>query len=343
MKAMVLKEYHQLVYQDVPEPTTGPDDVLIEVKACGVCGSDVHGMDGSTGRRIPPIIMGHEAAGIIVQVGSNVKDVRPGERVTFDSTVYCGSCFYCLRGAINLCDHRRVLGVSCDEYRHNGAFAEYVAVPQHILYRLPQDVSFEHAAMVEPCSIAFHAVSRTPTSLNDTAVVVGVGMIGLLVVQTLRAVGCGKIIAIDVEADKLDLSRQLGADITLNSLEAETGSEIQKLTDNRGADIVIEAVGVSQSVKTALASVRKGGAVTVIGNLSPQVELPLQRLVAREITLYGSCASRGDYPACLDMMARGAIKVDPLISAVAPLCEGANWFRRLYQKEKGLLKVILVP
>ncbi len=343
MKAMVLKEYHQLVYQDVPEPTTGPDDVLIEVKACGVCGSDVHGMDGSTGRRIPPIIMGHEAAGIIVQVGSNVKDVRLGERVTFDSTVYCGSCFYCLRGAINLCDHRRVLGVSCDEYRHNGAFAEYVAVPQHILYRLPQDVSFEHAAMVEPCSIAFHAVSRTPTSLNDTAVVVGVGMIGLLVVQTLRAVGCGKIIAIDVEPDKLDLSRQLGADITLNSLEAETGSEIQKLTDNRGADIVIEAVGVSQSVKTALASVRKGGAVTVIGNLSPHVELPLQRLVAREITLYGSCASRGDYPACLDMMARGAIKVDPLISAVAPLCEGANWFRRLYQKEKGLLKVILVP
>ncbi len=343
MKAMVLKEYHQLVYQDVPEPTTGPDDVLIEVKACGVCGSDVHGMDGSTGRRIPPIIMGHEAAGIIVQVGSNVKDVRPGERVTFDSTVYCGSCFYCLRGAINLCDHRRVLGVSCDEYRHNGAFAEYVAVPQHILYRLPQDVSFEHAAMVEPCSIAFHAVSRTPTSLNDTAVVVGVGMIGLLVVQTLRAVGCGKIIAIDVEPDKLDLSRQLGADITLNSLEAETGSEIQKLTDNRGADIVIEAVGISQSVKTALASVRKGGAVTVIGNLSPHVELPLQRLVAREITLYGSCASRGDYPACLDMMARGAIKVDPLISAVAPLCEGANWFRRLYQKEKGLLKVILVP
>lgn len=343
MKAMVLKEYHQLVYQDVPEPTTGPDDVLIEVKACGVCGSDVHGMDGSTGRRIPPIIMGHEAAGIIVQVGSNVKDVRLGERVTFDSTVYCGSCFYCLRGAINLCDHRRVLGVSCDEYRHNGAFAEYVAVPQHILYRLPQDVSFEHAAMVEPCSIAFHAVSRTPTSLNDTAVVVGVGMIGLLVVQTLRAVGCGKIIAIDVEPDKLDLSRQLGADITLNSLEAETGSEIQKLTDNRGADIVIEAVGISQSVKTALASVRKGGAVTVIGNLSPHVELPLQRLVAREITLYGSCASRGDYPACLDMMARGAIKVDPLISAVAPLCEGANWFRRLYQKEKGLLKVILVP
>jgi L-iditol 2-dehydrogenase len=343
MKAMVLKEYNQLVYEDVAQPTTGPDDVLIEVKACGICGSDVHGMDGSTGRRIPPIIMGHEAAGIIAEVGSNGKDIQAGERVTFDSTVYCGSCFYCLRGEINLCEQRRVLGVSCDEYRQNGALAEYVAVPQHILYRLPEGVSFEHAAMVEPCSIAFHAVNRTPTSLNATAVVVGAGMIGLLVIQILRAVGCGKIIAVDIEPEKLELSRQFGADITLNSLAVEVVSEIQKLTHHRGADVVIEAVGVTHSMKTALASVRKGGAVTVIGNLSPYVELPLQRLVAHEISLYGSCASQGDYPACLDMIARGAINVDPLISSVAPLSEGADWFQRLYQKEKGLLKVILVP
>ncbi|MGD8520294.1 MAG: galactitol-1-phosphate 5-dehydrogenase [Desulfobacterales bacterium] len=343
MKALVLKEYNQLVYADVARPTMGPDDVLIEVKACGICGSDVHGMDGSTGRRIPPIVMGHEAAGIVAEVGSNVKNIQPGEHVTFDSTVYCGSCFYCLRGKINLCDQRRVLGVSCDEYSQNGALAEYVAVPQHILYRLPEGVSFEHAAMVEPCSIAFHAVNRTPTSLNITAIVVGAGMIGLLVIQTLRAVGCGKIIAVDIEPEKLELSRQFGADITVNSSAVEAVSEIQKLTHQRGADVVIEAVGITDSMKTALASVRKGGAVTVIGNLSPHVELPLQRLVAGEITLYGSCASQGDYPACLDMIARGAINVGPLISSIAPLSEGASWFQRLYQKEKGLLKVILVP
>ncbi len=343
MKALVLKEYNQLVYQDVPEATVEPNCVLVQVKACGICGSDVHGMDGSTGRRIPPIIMGHEAAGIVAEVGSNVKDLQPGERVTFDSTVYCGSCFYCRRGEINLCDHRRVLGVSCDEYRQNGAFAEYIAVPQHILYPLPQEVSFAHAAMVEPCSIAFHAVGRTPISLNDTAAVVGSGMIGLLVIQTLRAVGCGKIIAIDIEPEKLDLARQLGADFTLNSSEAEVVSEIEKLTGNKGADVVIEAVGITPSVKTALAGVRKGGTVTVIGNLSPNIEIPLQRLVAREITFCGSCASRGDYPACLEMIARGAINVDALISTVAPLSEGEKWFQRLYKKEKALLKVILVP
>jgi L-iditol 2-dehydrogenase len=343
MKALVLEAYNQLVYREVAEPEPGPAEVLIRVKACGICGSDVHGMDGSTGRRIPPLIMGHEAAGIIAAVGSKVFDFRPGERVTFDSTIYCGSCFYCRRGEINLCDDRRVLGVACDEYRQNGALAEYVVVPQHILYRLPAAVSFEHAAMVEPCAIALHAVSRSPLVFNATALVVGAGMIGLLVIQALRAAGCRKLIAIDIDPVKLDLARQLGAEVVLNSQETEPVPEIQKLTDHRGADVVIEAVGITSSLKTALDSVRKGGAVTVIGNLSPTVKLPLQRLVAREITLSGSCASQGDYPVVLNMMARGTVDVQPLISAVAELAEGAAWFQRLYQKEQNLLKVILVP
>ena len=343
MKALILKQYNQLVYQDAPEPTVEPDDVLVQVKACGICGSDVHGMDGSSGRRIPPLIMGHEASGIIADVGSNVDTFHTGERVTFDSTIYCGICLYCRRGEINLCENRRVLGVSCDEYRQNGALAEYVAVPQRILYRLPDNVIFEHAAMVEPCSIAFHAVGRMSISLNDTALVVGAGIIGLLVIQALRAAGCGKILAIDIDQEKLDLAQKLGADIGLNSIETDVIPIINELTDNRGADVVFEAVGITHSVKTALAGVRKGGTVTLIGLMSPMVDLPLQSVVTREITLYGSCASRGEYPACLDMIARGAIKVDPLISAIAPLSEGEAWFQRLYNKEGGLLKVILVP
>jgi L-iditol 2-dehydrogenase len=233
--------------------------------------------------------------------------------------------------------------VACDEHRQDGAFAEYVAVPQRIVYPLPEDVSFEQAAMVEPCSIAVHGVGLTRISLNDTAVVVGAGMIGLLVVQALRAAGCGKIIAVDIEPQKLDLARQLGADIVLNSSQTDVISKIEKMTDNRGADVVIEAVGITATMQNALACVRKGGALTVIGNLSPTVEIPLQLLVASEIAIYGSCASRGEYPACLDLIARGAIDVNPLISAVAPLSEGAAWFQRLYQGEKGLMKVILVP
>ncbi len=343
MKALVLEEYNRLTYKEMPDPQLGSDDVLIRVKAAGICGSDVHGMDGSTGRRIPPLIMGHEASGVIAEVGSNVIQYQPGLRVTFDSTVYCGVCFYCRRGDINLCDQRRVLGVSCDDYRQHGTFAEYVAVPRHVIYPLPDKITFEQSAMVEPCSVAFHAVAITPLSLNDTAVVVGAGIIGLLVIQTLRTSGCGQIIAVDLEPARLALARQLGADQGLNPNDDDAVAEIKKMTGNRGADVAFDAVGLNASLKTALGSLRKGGVLTLIGNLKSEVELALQTVVTGEITLRGSCASRGDYPACLDMIARGAIKVDPLISATAPLADGARWFQRLYKKAPGLIKVILNP
>ena len=343
MKALVLEEYNKLTFKDMPEPQVGPDDVLVRVKASGICGSDVHGMDGSTGRRIPPLVMGHEAAGIIEEVGSNADKYHIGQRVTFDSTIYCGTCFFCRRGDINLCDHRRVLGVSCDEYRQHGTFAEFAAVPQHIIYPLPEKISFEQSAMVEPCSVAFHAVAITALALNDTAVVVGAGIIGLLVVQTLRTSGCGQIIAVDLEPQRLELARQLGADMGLNPAADEVVSIIKKMTGGRGADVAFDAVGINASLKTALSSLRKGGALTLIGNLNPEVDLALQSVVTGEINVRGSCASRGDYPACLDMIARGAINVDALISATAPLADGAQWFQRLYEKEKGLIKVILNP
>jgi len=342
MKALVLVEYGRFDYIEVPEPEVGADDVLIQVKACGICGSDVHGMDGSTGRRRPPIIMGHEAAGVIAAVGASASDWHVGDRVTFDSTIYCGQCPFCRQGRVNLCDNRRVLGVSCADYRQHGAFAEYVAVPRHILYRLPDGLSMERAAMVEALSVAFHAVNRIPMRLNDTAVVVGVGMIGLLVVQSLRAAGCGKIVAVDLEQDKLDLACRLGADIGLRSGDS-TEAEILALTGGRGADLAFEVVGIAPAMAMAIGSLRKGGLLAMVGNLSPEVKLPLQAAVTRELTFYGSCASSGEYPACLDMLARGAVRVDPLISAVAPLSEGAAWFQRLYNKEAGLMKVLLTP
>jgi len=343
MKALVLTQYHHLEIQDVPEPEVGADEVLVAVKACGICGSDVHGMDGSTGRRRPPIIMGHEAAGVIVRAGPEVEGWAAGDRVTFDSTVYCGQCPSCRAGKINLCDNRRVLGVSCEEYRRQGAFAELVAVPQHILYRLSDALSFRRAAIVEALSVAVHAVGRVGVRLNDTALVVGTGMIGLLVVQALRAAGCGRILAADLVPQRLELARKLGADEVLDSRAVDVPGEILKRTDGRGVDIAMEAVGLSATVQTAVASLRKGGRLVLIGNMAPKVELPLQAVVTRELTLYGSCASCGEYPACLDLIARGTIDVDSLTSAAAPLDEGPQWFARLYEGKEPLMKVILEP
>ena len=343
MKAAIFKELGTpLVMGEVPKPEVGANEILMKVKAAAICIADIYSIKGERPLQLPHI-MGHEAAGVIVEVGSNVADIQPGERVTFDSTVYCGTCFYCRRGDINLCDHRRVLGVSCDEYHQNGAFAEYVAVPQHVIYPLPDRIDFTQSAMVEPCSVAFHAVERTSVSTKDTAVVVGVGIIGLLVVQILRAGDWRQIIAIDIEADKLKLACNLGADIGLNPDTEDVVSRIKTMTSNRGADAAFDAVGINSSLETAIGSLRKGGVLTLIGNLSSTVNLPLQTTVTGEFTINGSCASRGEYPACLDMIAVGAVNVDSLISAVAPLAEGDRWFQRLYQKEKGLLKVILEP
>jgi L-iditol 2-dehydrogenase len=343
MKALVLKDYKQFACEDVPAPVAGPADVIVAVKACGICGSDVHGMDGSTGRRRPPIIMGHEAAGVISSLGSGVIGWKAGDRVTFDSTIYCGHCEFCRRGLINLCDNRRVLGVSCEDYRQNGAFAEYVAVPQHILYRLPDGLTFEHAALVEPFAIALHAVRRAPPTLNDTVVVVGAGMIGLALVQALSQAGCGRLIAVDVAADRLALAAKCGATTAINSATEEAPAAILRLTRGLGADLAFEAVGLPATVDLTLRCLRKGGAATLVGNVTPKVEFPLQTAVTRELTIHGSCASQGEYPACLDMLARGALRAAPLISATAPLAEGAAWFDRLYRREAGLLKVVLKP
>ncbi len=343
MKALVLEEYKKLKIGDVPEPQLAPNEALIHVRACGICGSDVHGFDGSSGRRIPPVIMGHEAAGVIARVGAEVDRFAIGDRVTFDSMISCGRCFFCKEGRPNLCDNRRVLGVSCDEYRRDGAFAEYVNVPQHIIYRVPDDVPFEQAAMVEPVSVAVHAVNITPLSLGDTALVVGAGMIGLLTVQALRAAGCGRIVSVDLEDDRLALARANGADETINSRSADVPKLIREMTDGRGADVALEAVGATPTVRMSIDSVRKGGAVTLIGNITPTVDFGLQSVVTREISVFGSCASSNDYPACLELMRRGAINVKPMISATVPLDRGPEMFARLYAKEANLTKVVLQP
>ncbi|HEX3627696.1 MAG TPA: galactitol-1-phosphate 5-dehydrogenase [Verrucomicrobiae bacterium] len=343
MKALVLKEYRRFAIEDFAMPELKPDEVLVRVRACGICGSDVHGMDGSSGRRIPPIVMGHEAAGEIAKIGGGGTEWKIGDRVTFDSTIYCGDCWYCRRGKVNLCENRRVLGVSCAEYRRHGAFAEFVAVPQRILYRLPDHLSFEQAAMVEAVSVAVHAVKRTPLSEDATAAVVGTGMIGLLIVQALRVAGCKRIIAIDLDESRLALAAKFGASQTFTASHVDLPEKIRSLTDGRGADAAFEVVGLPQTVKTAIDCVRKGGSVTLVGNLKPQVDLPLQAVVTRELSLIGTCASAGEYPECLNLIASGQINVTGFISAAAPLEEGAQWFERLYAGERGLMKVLLKP
>ncbi len=342
MKALLLSKYKHLEFADLPEPKLGPGEVLVRVAACGICGSDVHGYDGSSGRRIPPIVMGHEAAGIVAALGDGVTDFAEGDRVTFDSTVYCGICAPCRRGEINLCDNRQVLGVSCADYRRAGAFAEYVAVPSRIVYRLPDSLSFAEAAMLEAVAVAVHAVSLARISPESTALVVGAGMIGLLAAQALSAAGCTRVFVADIDSSRLKLAQDLGA-IAVLSAETDVVAQVLQLSAGAGVDVAVEAVGKTETVTAAVECVRKGGTVVLVGNISPEITLPLQKVVTRQIRLQGSCASAGEYPRAMELLETGKIQVRPLITAIAPLADGPQWFARLHAREPNLMKVILAP
>jgi L-iditol 2-dehydrogenase len=342
VRALLLSAYNQLSVTDVPVPSIGDEDVLVRVRACGICGSDVHGYTGESGRRIPPIVMGHEAAGVVEDVGAGVTGVAAGDRVTFDSTVSCGRCAFCRRGESNLCDNRMVLGVSCGDYRRNGAFAEFVSVPARIVYRLPDSLAFEHAALIEAVSVAVHAVRRKVPGASDRVVVIGCGMIGLLIIQVLCHEGSREIVAVDVDERRRALAAKLGAAKTIDAKQ-NVAAALKEATAGQGADHAYEVVGRSETVQSAVRAVRKGGTVTLVGNLAPMVELPMQEVVTRELTLLGTCASSGEYPECIELLASGAVNVAPLISVAAPLEEGPVWFDRLHRADGQLMKVILRP
>lgn len=376
MNALVLTGPSQFEFDTAfPDPRPGPGEVLVQVRACGICGSDIHGMDGRSGRRQTSIVMGHEAAGEIIEVGAGVANWQVGQRVTFDSTEYCGECDECRRGYVNLCASRKVLGVSPGTYRRHGCFAERIALPERILYPLPDDLSYEKAAFAEPVSIALHAVNLADgieigeafepqdeaaccndeacggceahaegeTATGGTAVVVGAGLIGLLVVQALKARGWERVIAVDLDERRLALARELGAAETFHARQEGLAQHLREICGGDGADASFEVVGAAAPLDLAIRSVRKGGQVILVGNLQPETPFPLQEVVTRQITLKGSCSCAGEYPEAVRRIQDGSIRVEPLLSAVAPLAEGEGWFHRLYDNQEGLLKVVLVP
>lgn len=343
MKALVLEAYNKLVYTDVPPPKIkAPDEVLIKVKAVSVCGSDVHGMDGSTGRRIPPIIMGHEGSGVVEGVGREVRSFKKGDRVVFNSTLFCGKCDFCLHGQINLCDTRKVFGVSCEEYKLDGAFAEYIVVPERILYPIPDNLSHEEAALVEPFSVGFHAVRVAELGISDTVLVIGTGTIGSFIIQSLRLKGAGMIIATDIDGDKLQLAKQQGADVTINTKEQDLSGAVKRIAP-AGVDIVFDVVGKGQTARSGLQLLKKNGKLVMVGLYDQEIAFPIQRITTWQLKVLGTYISSDEYPACIRFLASRRIDVSPFTKHIVPLSQGVEWFKRLRQGERGLYKVIFHP
>jgi L-iditol 2-dehydrogenase len=236
-----------------------------------------------------------------------------------------------------------VLGVSPGTYKRNGAFAEYITIPEHILYRIPENVTFEQAAMVEAVAVAMHSINISRIKPGNTCLVVGAGMIGIFIIKLLKISGASYVFAVDISENRLEKAGRAGADIVLHAGDRNISERIKELTGNRGADISFDAAGKNDSVGMAINYTRKGGKVVLVGNTSPAIDFPLQNVVTGELKILGSCAICGEYETILELMKLGRVSVDEHVSAIVPLSEGALWFRKLYNKEGDLDKVILVP
>ena len=272
MKAAYLTEAGKIEYREIPVPKPADDEALVEVMSCGVCGSDIHYYEhGRIGTFVveEPLILGHECAGVVVDAGKNVKDMRPGDRVAVEPGVPCRRCEYCKGGRYNLCSQVEFLATP----PFHGAFTEYISHPADFLFKLPADVSLEEGAMIEPFSVGLHAAARAGAGVGQTAVVLGTGPIGLCVVQALKAAGVSDIIATDVAPVRLQLATKLGANTTVNAAETDTVEAVMDLTGGRGADIVCETAGAVATVKLTSAIVARGGRVVLVG-LPPADEVP---------------------------------------------------------------------
>ncbi|HMO57488.1 MAG TPA: galactitol-1-phosphate 5-dehydrogenase [Roseiflexaceae bacterium] len=338
MQVLMYEGPWQMPLREIDAPVAGANDVIVKVEAVGICGSDVHGFTGSTGRRTPGIVMGHEVSGTISALGSAVRGYHIGDRVIIQPQTTCGSCRMCLAGRSNICEKRTMIGMHT-----HGAYAEAVRVPSAQLYRMPDGLSWEHGALVEPLAVALHAVNCTPLNLMESVVIVGAGPIGLLALLGARLKGAGKIIVTDRSKHRLALAKQLGADLTVNVAEEDAVATVLAATEGRGAHAAIEAVGITPTVQQALAMTRIGGHVTWIGNSAPEVTLNMQQVVTREITIRGVYGFGDEFGQAIHALSSGALPVAPLIEQVAPFHKGPPLFDGLARGTLETVKIILRP
>jgi L-iditol 2-dehydrogenase len=337
MRALMLVKERKLAVVEQPRPEPAPGDAVVRVHCVGVCGSDLHGYTGHTGRRIPPLVMGHEAAGEIVALGARVADWSVGDRVAVQTTAACGACNRCRAGAENDCERRRIMGMT-----DPGAYAEYVAWPASSLVPLPEGLSYLVASLAEPLGVAIHAADHA--SLEGRSVfIAGAGPIGLLTVVAARARGAGMIIVSDLDAARLEVAGTVGADHALHAGERDPAAAVRELTGGSGVDVSFEAVGATEPVRQTLDATRNGGVVVWIGNNADRIELSMQAVVTRSLTIRGAYGvSREDLEEAVRLLAGGQVPVEALVNRHATLDEGPSLFEELLATP-ATIKCVLEP
>ncbi len=340
MKAAVLAGPGQVRVEEVPDPEPTEGEVIVAVKACGICGSDLDGFRGVIPHRRPVgIIMGHEAAGVVVALGRGVDSVELGARVAVDPQLSCGRCDLCLARQNHLCDSLLGIGSAMRGYR-NGANAEFVSVPVHNVYPLPDEVSFVQGAMAEPVGNAVHLVKRGGVRPGASVAVFGAGTQGLFAIQAASRAGAQQIFSIDLSSDKLRLADDLGATRTIHPPEEDPLDVLLDETNGRGVDVAIECVGLEITYRQALLSLAKRGTLAGLGNLDEEITLPLGPVIYRELNIVGSTGFFWPEDPAIERIADGSINVDLVISHRFALEEAQSAYETAAEAES--VKVMLV-
>ncbi|WP_336358797.1 NAD(P)-dependent alcohol dehydrogenase [Haloarcula sp. CGMCC 1.6347] len=341
MRTAVLVEPNEFELEDRPRPSPGPDDVLVAVRDVGICGSDVHYYEhGRIGDYVveDPLVLGHESAGEVVEVGENVTHHEPGDRVALEPGVPCRRCAHCKRGDYHLCESVRFMATP----PHDGAFTEYVSWPADFAYTLPESVSTAEGALCEPLSVGIHACRRGSVGTGDTVLITGAGPIGLMVLEAARAAGATDVILTDVVEEKLEFAKERGADLTVDVTETDLDAAVAEYTDGVGADVVVEASGAEPSIKSTIDVVRRGGTVVLVG-LASEAEVPIDvlELIDNEVDVHGSFRYKNTYDAAVDLLADGEVDVEGIIDFESELEDIDDAFRRAMEPTvvKGMISL----
>lgn len=350
MQALRIHGNKDIRLEDRPEPEPGPGEAKLRITNTSICATDIeewqygplwtqHGGPNPISGQQMPLILGHEISGRVVELGAGTTGIEIGDRVAVNNVRTCGTCFWCIRGSQATCSNMCVAGLSAD-----GGLAEYFKWPADHLIKLPDNISDREAPLVEPATVAVHAVRRSGVKVGDDVAVIGCGTVGLLTVQGFRAAGA-RVIAVDVREQSIATAKSLGADETINAADAGAHDQLLELTGGIGPDIVAETAGAAETPKTAIQWTRRGGTTVLVGIYSATPKFNFNDIVGTEKTVIGSvAASPGDMVATVQLIADGKISVKELISETVPLERVIqDGFERMLDADKDVFRILVSP
>ncbi|KRE35266.1 NAD(P)-dependent alcohol dehydrogenase [Paenibacillus sp. Soil522] len=343
MKAAVMHNTREIKIEEYPVPQIGPDEVLIKVMAVGICGSDLHYYShGRIGKYVvdKPFILGHECAGDIAAIGSNVQRFQVGDRVAVEPGVTCGRCDACKEGRYNLCPDVEFLATP----PFDGAFVQYIKIREDFVFAIPDELSYEEAALVEPFSVGIHAANRTGLQPGSTIAIMGMGPVGLMAVAAAKAYGAATIIVTDLEPLRLEAAKQMGATHIINIREQDPLEEIKRITSGKGVDVAWETAGNPKALQSALGSLRRGGKLAIVG-LPAQDEIPLNVpfIADNEVDIYGIFRYANTYPKGINFLSSGIVDANKLITDKFALEQTQEAMERALNQKSECLKIIIYP